>query len=315
MKDNHVLRYFYKEEDIDHINLALELCEGSMNDLALGTNDRLKTQNVHCLLKQATRGLIHIHKKKIVHGDLKPENILIYMDNNIAYSKIADFGVSKRAKAGSSSVTGITGGSPLWSAPECLDSVRGRSRKSEDTYSMGLIIVFVHSKGKHLLGDYDSLSNTACMEVIKKGNLNWSILSDDEPWDCTAKSLLVKMLAKKLNERQSAKNVLLHPIFWTLEDQTLFLSDVSNKINMDGCLETGNSNLLTNKNIDWKLHLDFPELIKALDDYNEKNNLPPYDGKKVNSLLRAVRNIYHHHGDAHDKRLLMLCSNWVKERR
>ncbi|XP_069141272.1 tyrosine-protein kinase Fer-like [Argopecten irradians] len=81
---------------------------------------------------QICEGVSYFHKKGLVHRDLKLENILIGEKGDV---KVTDVGLTKEAKA----ISGSTVGSPVYMAPEVLNSQGIYDRKA-DIYSLGIIL-------------------------------------------------------------------------------------------------------------------------------------------------------------------------------
>jgi serine/threonine protein kinase len=80
------------------------------------------------------RGLAHAHSKGIIHRDLKPGNVLLKADLT---PKITDWGLAKISAR--SSLSGFSGYSPLYAAPEQIDDSFGEPDERTDIYQLGLI--------------------------------------------------------------------------------------------------------------------------------------------------------------------------------
>ncbi|RLN86615.1 hypothetical protein BBJ28_00023292 [Nothophytophthora sp. Chile5] len=91
------------------------------------------------LLRDAAKGLQHLHDHGIVHGDLKGNNILVSDD----IAKLADFGLSIIASREEVPASGDEGalGAFRWKAPECL--MGARPTFASDIYSFGMCIIEV----------------------------------------------------------------------------------------------------------------------------------------------------------------------------
>lgn len=150
--DDHpnVIRYFCSQSSPSEkfLYIALELCQGSLDDLIERNKFTLKfkldnasvTLNLNHLLYQLANGLDYLHNLKIVHRDIKPQNILIgdfKHKTAIANSNgssitsideirllISDFGLCKRLDHDQSSFRATTqnaaSGTSGWRAPELL---------------------------------------------------------------------------------------------------------------------------------------------------------------------------------------------------
>ncbi|KAG2531217.1 hypothetical protein BBO99_00002189 [Phytophthora kernoviae] len=89
-------------------------------------------------IRDAARGLKHLHEHSIVHGDLKGNNILVCDDGLV---KLADFGLSSIANRAGVVIGGIEGalGAFRWKAPECI--LGARPTFASDIFSFGMCII------------------------------------------------------------------------------------------------------------------------------------------------------------------------------
>jgi serine/threonine-protein kinase len=88
------------------------------------------------MMATVARTIDHAHRKGMVHRDLKPTNILI---DESGQPLIADFGLVKRAGAGSSlTSSGVLLGTPGYMAPEQVSG--DEASPSADIYSLGAIL-------------------------------------------------------------------------------------------------------------------------------------------------------------------------------
>ncbi|KAJ6736552.1 IRE1-RELATED [Salix viminalis] len=104
------------------------------------------------LMRDVVSGLAHLHELGIVHRDLKPQNVLIISEKSFC-AKLSDMGISKRLLGDMSSLTQHpTGyGSSGWQAPEQL--LHGRQTRALDLFSLGCVLFFCITGGKHPFGD------------------------------------------------------------------------------------------------------------------------------------------------------------------
>ena len=112
-----MITYYDKEEDRDFVYLAIEKCEGNLENLIdlmkavkssptakdwhsfpLGSiykhnPSQLNTPEfITQIMSQSLLGLKFLHENGIVHRDVKPHNILI---NKLKHIKLSDMGLSK----------------------------------------------------------------------------------------------------------------------------------------------------------------------------------------------------------------------------
>jgi serine/threonine protein kinase, bacterial len=118
--------------------IIMELLQGQPLDKALGSGP-LDFARIRRLLGQVTNALAYAHSKSIVHRDIKPDNIMV-IDGDLV--KITDFGIARIVRdnvSGSTMMgTGMTLGTPLYSAPEQIEGrkVDGRA----DVYALGTVL-------------------------------------------------------------------------------------------------------------------------------------------------------------------------------
>ncbi|PPR91723.1 hypothetical protein GOBAR_AA28961 [Gossypium barbadense] len=186
-----IVRWYGVEFDQDFVYLSLERCTCSLNDLIYVCSESFQNQAIvkdedskffnECnvrlhsvmennkvielwkpnghpslhllkLMRDIVSGLAHLHELGIIHRDLKPQNVLIIMEKSLC-AKLSDMGISKRLTGDMSSLTrGATGyGSSGWQAPEQLR--QGRQTRAVDLFSLGCVLFFCITGGKHPYGD------------------------------------------------------------------------------------------------------------------------------------------------------------------
>ena len=315
-----VLRCFAMEEDADFVYVALERCSsalasvvdgGSMGvglDLATKDGDAFDlvdpgtgrpTSEGMTLMRDVCEGLHALHSRGIVHRDLKPQNVLITPQRR---GKLADMGLAKRLGVGVGSdasfethLAGVGGtdhggglagsGTAGWQAPERL--LRGKQARSVDTFALGCLIHYCLTGGEHPFGErYERDAN------VIKGDANLaSVRRVPEAAD-----IIGKLIARDADARPSSAEVLLHPFWWSDAKKLTFLSDVSDRVEMED-REVGGKRLLGSLERDamknalgggeWVPKLD-PSLLENLGRYRK------YNAAAVRDLLRVIRNKMSH---------------------
>ncbi|ODM96076.1 Serine/threonine-protein kinase/endoribonuclease IRE2 [Orchesella cincta] len=155
--DSHenIVRYFGSSLAINHIFIALELCDITLKDWVAS-----KTINIQPLevLRQVTVGLEWLHSKQFIHRDLKPENILL--THELSKVKLSDFGLSRRVANGKSYALTAGFGTEGWVAPEILSQAQDgycnqiKFTYKSDIFALGCICYYVLTDGKHAFGDH-----------------------------------------------------------------------------------------------------------------------------------------------------------------
>ncbi|XP_065881047.1 serine/threonine-protein kinase/endoribonuclease IRE1b-like isoform X2 [Euphorbia lathyris] len=318
-----IVRWFGVEHDQDFVYLALERCTCSLNDfiyvnsesfqgrllskevdsilltestvnlqsmLDQNRNIELGKPNGHPstqllkLMRDMVSGLAHLHELGIIHRDLKPQNVLIINDKSFC-AKISDMGISKRLVGDKSSLTHHTtgNGSSGWRAPEQL--LQGRQTRAVDLFSLGCVLFFCVTGGKHPFGD--NIERDVNIVNDRKD----LFLVENIP---EAVDLFSQLLDPNPDKRPKAQEVLNHPFFWTHEKRLSFLQDISDRVEMED--RESKSDLLDS--------LESVGTVALNGKWDEKmeaafiNNIGRYRRYRYDSirdLLRVIRNKSHHY--------------------
>uniref|UniRef100_A0A8D2KT56 Serine/threonine-protein kinase/endoribonuclease IRE1 n=1 Tax=Varanus komodoensis TaxID=61221 RepID=A0A8D2KT56_VARKO len=288
-----VIRYFCTERDRQFQYIALELCAATLQEYVEQKDLSYHALQPISLLQQTMSGLAYLHSLNIVHRDLKPHNILISMPNAHGKVKamISDFGLCKKLAVGRRSFSRRSGvpGTEGWIAPEILsEDCKDNPTHTVDIFSAGCVFYYVISEGNHPFGK--SLQRQA---NILLGAYSLDLLNPEKHGKHTvARDLIEQMISTDPQKRPSAKCVLKHPFFWSLEKQLQFFQDVSDRIekeSLDGPivkeLEKGGRAVV---NMDWREHITVPL-------QTDLRRFRSYKGGSVRDLLRAMRNKKHHY--------------------
>eukprot|EP00249_Psilotum_nudum_P010968 c22883_g1_i2 orf=134-2890(+) len=258
VSDEHpnVVRCYAMEADTDFVYVALERCSFSLSDLILVQSSKNSISDVHSqdlgvkkliakvgearnltlwdgngrpspmllqFMRDVVAGLAHLHDLGIVHRDLKPQNVLI-SSGRICCAKLSDMGISKRLVDDASSLDTLASGvgSSGWQAPEQLLSQR--QTRAVDLFSLGCVLFYCLSGGNHPFGPHferdrnilNGQRDLFLVEHIPEATHLLSSLSDSDP-----------------RKRPSAKEVLLHPLFWSPEKRLSFLRDASDRVELE----------------------------------------------------------------------------------
>ncbi|KAJ8460495.1 hypothetical protein OPV22_033421 [Ensete ventricosum] len=317
-----IVRWYGVEQDLDFVYISLERCICSLSDLIhicsdssfsvsvenpisdssiehkfqlgvvknIGKDVNLWRENglpsiqLLKLMRDIVSGVAHLHELGIIHRDLKPQNVLISNDRYL-YAKLSDMGISKRLLEDMSSLSrNTTGyGSSGWQAPEQL--LHERQTRAMDLFSLGCILFFCITKGKHPFGksferDANIINNRMDLFLV-----------DHIP---EAEHLLCQLLHPDPKMRPNAVEVLHQPLFWSSETRLSFLRDVSDRVELEA---RGNESdiLKSLENIaplafgwKWDEKLD-AALITDMGRYRR------YRFNCVRDLLRVIRNKLNHY--------------------
>eukprot|EP00928_Gymnodinium_smaydae_P073716 TRINITY_DN5686_c0_g1_i1.p1 TRINITY_DN5686_c0_g1~~TRINITY_DN5686_c0_g1_i1.p1 ORF type:complete len:481 (-),score=64.51 TRINITY_DN5686_c0_g1_i1:162-1604(-) len=202
----HVVRLMETIEEGDRVFLRLELCHGTLLQLAQGQpGGRLSDSDGARYSRQLLLGLHDIHATGILHRDVKPENLLLSYDRSL---KITDFGWCAERSAEPTDLAGTF----RYMAPE----VMARSRvqmPAVDVWSAGAAIL-------ELLTNFPLLSSSPDMcpqgpvftPMLQEISERCPLLQERRPcfvsvscWD-----LLGRMLAPSVEQRISIGEALQH---------------------------------------------------------------------------------------------------------
>ncbi|KAJ0025895.1 hypothetical protein Pint_09200 [Pistacia integerrima] len=257
-----IVRWYGVEFDQDFVYLSLERCTCSLNDLIYVCSGTLHSQKIAnyqdsnsldeltiqlCtvmennkdielwkangyptaqllkLMRDMVFGLSHLHDLGIIHRDLKPQNVLINKERSLC-AKLSDMGISKRLHGDMSSLTqNATGyGSSGWQAPEQLR--HGRQTRAVDLFSLGCVLFFCMTGGKHPYGD----SFERDVNIVNDQKDLFLVENVPEAVD-----LFLQLLHPSPDMRPKAQDALHHPFFWTSETRLSFLRDVSDRVELE----------------------------------------------------------------------------------
>lgn len=296
-----VVRCFALEEDNEFIYLALERCDMSLAD-ALETSKLksmkfrkidvdgsiVRTETAFQVSRDIAEGVNAVHSRGIVHRDLKPHNVLL---NSSGRAKLSDMGLSKKLVDNQASFETLgAGGSPGWQAPEQLITRAGGSARltaSVDIFSSGMLIYYCLTAGKHPYGD--SYNRDGAILKDEKD------LSGIEDVPC-AVNLISAMLSKDSEKRPSSEQVLEHPMWWSPHDRLSFLSDFSDRVEIENRANDEAAFVALESLSSWAigtdkgwLHLLDTVVVDNLTKYRK------YDPLSLRDLLRVVRNKSSHY--------------------
>ena len=287
----HIVRYICKEEDPDHLYVALDLCDKNLEKAVKSKESEVHSKlTVSSCLHQITDGLKHIHKQGIQHRDIKPKNILMKERQGDVYFVISDFDLGHYEKDTSEHKKPY--GTKGWAAPELWSG--GERTTAVDVFSLGCVFYYVLSKGYHPFAPIDNLE--ICQQAIcddtKEPDLQ-KLTVEGESGESSfkvilARDLIASMLRHEHKKRPKARWVLQHPLFWSDARISKFYHNIGKWAvdkhhgTFQRMLRTNSNEVFTGK---WTTYLD--EVVA-------RNVDKKFDTPDICKLLRTIRNKAEH---------------------
>ena len=194
--------------------LAMELCNGTLEDLVIGLYKGPSPGPMKEVLRQAAEGLAFLHGKNILHRNVNPQNILISIPkgNTLPKVKLTDYGIFNITRK-NKNTTGPTE-TACWNTSETSDYCNPDKldySNATDIFHLGCVFGYALSRGHHPFGESDCRA-----ERMRKGE---STIHEDKIKDEKAVNLIKEMIACEPDSRPSAQEMLKKPYF-DLENNT-----------------------------------------------------------------------------------------------
>ncbi len=136
-----IVRIHSIDEKDGRLRLSLERIPGRTLGQVLEESGPLSPDEAARVGIDLCRALSAIHAKGLVHRDLKPANVMRATGGRIV---LLDFGVARSSLGESSETTAGHEGTPLFMAPEQLDSAH-RAGPSADLFALGVLLYWMVS--------------------------------------------------------------------------------------------------------------------------------------------------------------------------
>jgi len=141
IESEHVVQVIAAGSEGGSLWLAMELLAGEDLATLLQRRGTLPPGEVLEIFRQLAHALAAAHRVGIVHRDLKPENVFIATARRSDASftvKVLDFGIAKWLQETRPATNTTVVGSPLWMAPEQLET-RSAIGPTSDLWPLGLL--------------------------------------------------------------------------------------------------------------------------------------------------------------------------------
>lgn len=193
------------------LHIFIEFCAGgAVDDIIVELDHGLSEIQIKCIAKQMFEALRFLHSSKCIHRDIKAGNILLCPDGTI---RLADFGVSaKNKKTLQKRETYI--GTPYWMAPEVIACETCKDVPydySADIWSAGITLLEMAEMNP----PHHEMSPMRVLMKITKAEA--PTLEEPSKWSPEFSDLLKQCLQKNPERRPSAKDILEHPFFESVE--------------------------------------------------------------------------------------------------
>lgn len=214
-----IMRVFEYYQDQNYIYTVAEYLTGGELFDWIQHYKRFDEVSAAHFMKQILSAVSYLHKHKIIHRDLKPENIVFEAKDPNSNLKIIDFGTSKRLLENQKLNSRL--GTAYYMAPEVL---KNSYDFKCDIWSCG-VILYIFLCG---YPPFNGKNNTEIFERILQGAYcfpveDWSYVSQE------AKDLVTKMLTYEPSKRPTADDLLKHPWFNLVKQQT-FSQEINNAV-------------------------------------------------------------------------------------
>ena len=133
-------------------------------------DELIEEKKIKSIILQMCKGLVDIHKNKLIHRDFTPDNIFLDKNNRI---KIGDFGISKILSTNTKYTKNILGKYHYF-APEM--ELRQKYNNKVDIYSLGCIIYELFTLNEYYLDS--KINQKDCIINTDIYNPKWQELFD-----------------------------------------------------------------------------------------------------------------------------------------
>ncbi|XP_072766768.1 uncharacterized protein Slik [Anoplolepis gracilipes] len=185
--------------------MLIEYCDGGAVDSIMVELEKALTEmQIAYICQQMTKGLVFLHKSKVIHRDLKAGNVLLTMAGGV---KLADFGVSAKNKHTLQKHDTFIG-TPYWMAPEVVLCETFRDNPYDfkvDIWSLGITLIeFAQMEPPN-----HEMSPMRVLLKIQKSDP--PKLDQPGKWSKEFNDFIAKALIKDPTSRPTADDLLKHP--------------------------------------------------------------------------------------------------------
>jgi serine/threonine protein kinase len=117
--------------------LVLDLADGGALFDRVVDEGKLSEKEASGYILQVLDAILHMHRRKVVHGDIKPENLLLTSEDPNASIKICDFGMARFMDAKEGMVLNQNTGTMDYWSPEIVKN--GQCGHGIDMWALGVV--------------------------------------------------------------------------------------------------------------------------------------------------------------------------------
>lgn len=204
-------------EDDDYFHIAMEYCENMLERVidSLGDSEKLR------LVNELIQAVAFCHSRQLMHRSIKPANIWLTSNRNL---KLLDDGVSRAIKT-----TELSANDKMrnWRAIENI--FEGRFEFASDIFSLGLVIFYILSGGKHPY----QMPNLNSLDFVEANIMNGypqTFTIEQERLERHfpgSSGLIHEMLHMDYKKRPSIENVRRYPLAWPASQRVRFLEQLT----------------------------------------------------------------------------------------
>ncbi|MGH7496382.1 MAG: protein kinase domain-containing protein [bacterium] len=133
-ENRHIVNIFALRETEAGLLLVMEYVQGPTLEQWITQNGAMPYRQALPIMKQLITAIGYAHRSGVIHRDLKSNNVMITSEGEV---KVADFGLAKIARSGSTTRTLSTGGTLHYMSPEQVQELPNIDHRS-DIYSLGM---------------------------------------------------------------------------------------------------------------------------------------------------------------------------------
>ena len=313
LEQKNVQQYFLKYYGVyacqTTVCLCLELYECTLKEYMLMKENKLQKEEAIQKCRSLARGVEFLHSEKIIHRAISPDNIFVVEYPMETLFKFGNLGSCERIdsmKEGKEKT--FTSKCFDYQAKEVLEEwiiqtddqylFQLKYSFRADIFALGCVFCFTLTNGHH---PYCSGKKSPYKNILKGCDPVFDELTKSKDFHLIV--LIKPMISHREKYRPTAAEVCVHPALWKDDDILEFYYKVSDKLSDKVPKEEPNKeelekkkqkekNQFENKSIlhkDWLENIPLKELKDCLKEGKNK-----YDGKRVESLLRAIRNTKSH---------------------